>query len=75
MTVKAPHIHSGMNLRDAETAAIRLGATVEAVRGTGERRVWHPAVDVVVVYNCRKKAASRAFTVFLRRLVRQASAA
>lgn len=75
MTVKVPHIHSGMDLRAAETAASRMGATVEAVRGTGERRMWHPDIDVVVVYNCRKKVASRAVTVFLRRLLRQTSPA
>lgn len=60
-------ITSGMNLRTALKIARQLGARVEAVPGTGELRFSHPSSGRVRV-NARRHDASRALTVWLRRL-------
>jgi len=64
------HIYSGMNLRDALDAALRLGVPVEHLRGTGEVMVGIGADRVRV--NRRRKDAPRSMLAIIRRYVRKA---
>jgi hypothetical protein len=58
--------HQGMSLREAKALASRLGVKVELVNRTGEVRFTFPGR--VVAHNARRKCASRALVVQLRRL-------
>ena len=61
-------IPSGASQRAILAIARRLGCSVDVPRRTGHKRVSHPAMPHPIVFNCRKKGAPRALTVWLRRL-------
>jgi hypothetical protein len=63
-------VSPGMNLREALAEARRLGCTVEAINGTGELSVSHPAWRYHVKLNGRKKSALRILTTRLLGLTR-----
>ena len=65
------HAHPGMSRRQAVRLARRLGCTVEAVRGTGELRLRHPAWSRALRFNRRRKDAPRPVALALRRLQEQ----
>lgn len=58
----------GMNLKNLEKAARRLGVTIERPRGTGEVRFSHPMMEKSVKQNARRKDATREVIVWMKRL-------
>jgi hypothetical protein len=56
-----------MNRRDAERIALALGATVDWVRRTGERRMVAPSGESCL-YNGRRKDVGKAVTLFLKKM-------
>jgi hypothetical protein len=58
--LKESTVHYGMNRRNAEKAAIKIGATVSPLRRTGEKECVFPSGRRVRI-NARQKGASRNF--------------
>lgn len=56
------------NLSETVAAARRLGASVEAKRGTGELIARHPAWDRPITVNGRRKDTPLKFLLAVRRL-------
>lgn len=57
-----------MNRHELERELLRLGASVEPIPGTGEVLYKHPLVAKWVRVNRRRKDATKASEVFLRKL-------
>ena len=63
--MKNRRVRSGMDMRAAERLAVKLGARIEPVPGTGERKMVFPNREEVR-YSVRRKDASRAVTTMIR---------
>jgi hypothetical protein len=57
-----------MNRKEVLRQLVKSGASVSKVKKTGEVRVTHPRMSKPITCNGRRKDATRALLVFLRRV-------